>query len=101
MTILTDRKKTVGVTMWEWKRNEQGHTGDWSNDFFEIGGLPRVYLEDLNVDAFEVDDVDYCVDQANDWMDYRGDFYDIDAKEYDDDHGIERVVSIRYWVVTN
>lgn len=93
MVILTDAKKTVGITMWEW--NEQGHKPDWSNDFFEVGGLPLVFLETLNEEAFWVDDVDWCIDQANDWMTYRGDFYDPDAKEYDNNLGVERVVSVR------
>lgn len=44
---------------------------DWSNDFFEVGTLEDVDGLD---DAYWVDDVDYCVEQADDMVAGVGDF---------------------------
>lgn len=70
MTKLTDGKKTVEITMKMWKYGQ--YTPDWSNDFFEVGGLE--YDEEL--DAYKVNDVDYCIEQAEDWKNGVGDFSD-------------------------
>lgn len=48
------------------------HSEDISGDFFEVGLLPYAYAGD---DVYLVDDVEYCVDQAYDWMNGRGDYY--------------------------
>lgn len=61
MTRLTDGTRTVEITMQVW--NGTQYSPDWSNDFFEIGSLP--YDSDKN--AYVVDDVDYCIDEASDW----------------------------------
>ena len=68
MTRLTDGKKTVEIEMMVWEGN--GYTPDWSNDFFEVGSLE--YDEEL--EAYKVEDVDYCIDQAADWRKSTGDF---------------------------
>ena len=74
--IITDGKKKVKIRMMYWTGD--GYTPDCSNDFFEAGGLPR----DEETDAYLVDDVDYCIDQAKDWKNRTGDFYyDIDDGE--------------------
>lgn len=77
MTRLTDGKKTVEIEMCDWTGS--GWTPDWSADFFEVGGLKR----DEERDAYIVNDVDYCVEQAEDWEKGKGDFY------YDEDPNIE------------
>ena len=81
MTRLTDGKKTVEITMRIWEGN--GYTPDWSNDFFDIGDLPR----DEEKEASIVEDVDYCVGQAQDWKNSAGDYMDdetpIDDKRVD------------------
>ena len=65
MTRLTDGKNTVGISMMEWKL--YGLSPDWSNDFFDVGLLP--FVEDENGDhVYIVDDVQYCIEQANEWM---------------------------------
>lgn len=65
---LTDGKKTIEIRMMVW---EGGcYTTDWSLDFFEAGGLPY----DAETDAYRVDDVDYCIEQAEDWAAGRGDY---------------------------
>lgn len=77
MTILTDGKRTVGITMMVWEGN--GYSPDWSQDFFEVGVLPR--RETVRGVEYIVDNVDYCIDQANNWEcrsgDYREDETDV------------------------
>lgn len=61
MTRLTDGTKTVEITMSHW--TGCGYSPDWSNDFFEVGGLE---IADDDV-TYIVTDVDYCVACAQDW----------------------------------
>lgn len=68
MIRLTDGKKIAEITMNVW--NSNGYTPDFSLDFFEVGALPY----DEEKEAYVVDDVDYCIEQANDWKDSNGDF---------------------------
>lgn len=75
MTI-TDGKRTVSITMQVWTGSQ--YTPDFSLDFFEAGGLPH----DEENDCYRVPDVDYCVNQAEDWKNGTGDFYDPDADEF-------------------
>ena len=65
---LTDGKKTVEIRMVVWEGSNYGP--DWSLDFFEAGGLPY----DSETDTYTVNDVDYCIEQAEDWCDSKGDF---------------------------
>ena len=65
---ITDGKKTVEIRMMTWEGS--GYSPDWSMDFFEAGSLP--WDEERNV--YTVPDVDYCIDQANDWANSTGDF---------------------------
>ena len=58
---ITDSKRTVEIRMMVWENNN--YSPDWSNDFFDAGLLN--YDEDI--DAYIVDDVDYCIDQAQEW----------------------------------
>lgn len=67
---LTDGGRIVEIKMRTWDGNS--YSPDWSNDFFVSGLLD--YNEDL--EAFNVPDVAYCIDQAYDWKNNRGDFYD-------------------------
>jgi hypothetical protein len=78
MTRLTDRTKTVEITMTMWDGNN--HSPDWSADFFEVGSLDY----DDTLDAYIVEDVDYCVEQAQDWQKAQGDFYESDPTDLDD-----------------
>lgn len=81
-TILTDGKKTVKITMNVWEGN--GYSPDWSQDFFEIGILPR--RETARDIEFIVEDVDYCIEQANDWAQKTGDFRDDEYPDTEDRH---------------
>lgn len=60
---MTDGKKTVDITMKVWNDFNTGYSPDWSNDFFNAGILPYDEDEDLHI----VDDVDYCIEQAEEW----------------------------------
>ena len=70
MTKFTDGKKTVEIRMRVWQDGRW--SPDWERDFFEVGGLPF----DDEAAAYIVDDVDYLVDQANDWHEGIGDYQD-------------------------
>lgn len=89
---LTDGKKTINITMNEW--NGSHYTPDWSNDFFQSGGLKTVWVDAIDDEAHQVQDVDYCAEQAEDWAAYRGDFYDPDAEDEDRERGIERCIDV-------
>lgn len=68
-TRLFDGENLAEIVVNNWVPG-QGYTPDWSGDFYSVGGLR--YNDDL--EAFEVDDVNYCIDQANDWRNAEGDF---------------------------
>lgn len=83
---LYDGKKLVEITMHLW-RNGEGLSPDWASDFFEAGSL--VYDEERSV--YLVDDVDYCLNQADDWKHREGDFAGDGGIEPDE---IERIVLV-------
>lgn len=60
---MTDGKKTVEITMKVWNDFNTGYSPDWSCDFFNAGILPF----DEDEDFYIVDDVDYCIEQAEEW----------------------------------
>lgn len=63
MTVLVDDSKAVEITIREWDEVGVQYGPDWSNDFFEVGALRDVDGLD---DAYWVDDVDYCIEEAID-----------------------------------
>ena len=67
MTKLTDGKRTVAIEMMIWQKT--GYSPDWSNDFFEVGGLPCHEDEQTGDTVYHVGDVDYCIEQAQEWPD--------------------------------
>lgn len=67
---ITDGRKTVEIRMMIWEGS--GYSPDWSIDFFNAGSLPY----DDEKDTYTVEDVDYCIEQAYDWRDSKGDFSD-------------------------
>ena len=78
-TRLVSGNRITEITMQTWNGRE--YTPDWSGDFFNVGTLK--YDEDL--DAYEVEDIDYCIEQAEDWQNKEGDFYG-----EEDPEGVER-----------
>lgn len=50
---------------------------EWQDEFFNVGSLS--YNEDS--DAYEVEDVDYLIDQVNDYISGCGDFSDGEPQE--------------------
>ena len=81
---MTDGKKLVEVTMEIW--NGSGYGPDWANEFFETAGLEF----DGEVDAFMVDDVDYCIEQMEDWKNCTNDY--IDDEDPDGNRYVDAVV---------
>lgn len=67
---MTDGKKLVEVTMKIW--DGSGYGPDWANEFFETAGLEF----DGEVGAFMVNDVDYCIEQMEDWKNCTNDYID-------------------------
>ena len=80
---LVSGNRIVEITMQTWTGTE--YTPDWSRDFFEVGTLKY----DAELDAYEVEDIDYCIDQAMDWKNKDGDFYGEEDVE-----GYERSVDV-------
>lgn len=78
---ITDGKKLVDVTMKVW--NGSGYGPDWANDFFNSGCLE--FDDDIN--AFMVDDVDYCIEQMEDWKNCANDY--IEDEDPDGDRYVD------------
>lgn len=74
MARLTDGQRIVDIMMRIWDPYKNDFTPDWSNDFFQVGTLPY----DDEEDAYLVKDVEYCIDQAENWKYGVGDFYNDD-----------------------
>lgn len=83
---LYDGKKHVEITMHLWDEREANMSPDWSNDFFDAGCLTH---DTEREGTYSVNDVEYCIDQANDWKNFVGDFRDDEPKE-----GLERMVFV-------
>lgn len=63
--------KAVEISIREWDEENSQYGPDQSADFFEIGGLETVSEPEL---AYIVDDIDYCIDQADDMVASEGDY---------------------------
>lgn len=75
---LTDGTRTISIQMQTWNGN--GYSQDYSKDFFEAGSLEY----DEKKDAYIVEDVDYCIEQANDCVNHKGDFNDGEEPDEND-----------------
>lgn len=73
MTRLIDNNRAVEISIREWDEENSQYGPDWAADFFEVGNLKHVENEELEL-AYVVDDVDYCIEQANDMVAGEGDF---------------------------
>lgn len=71
MIRLIDNSKAVEISIREWDEENTQYGPDWSADFFEVGGLKTVDDPEF---AYIVEDVDYCIEQANDMVAGIGDF---------------------------
>ena len=74
-----------------------GYIPDWSNDFFEPGGLPCVWVDAIDGKARLAEDIDSYMEPANDWASYCRDFRDPNAQISDNERGIERCVGVMYF----
>ncbi len=75
---LYDDKMIVEIEMNTW--DGHSYSEEWSRDFFDDLTAAE-YNEDL--DAYKVDDVEYCIEQA-------------ENEQFDDDCGLEVVTSVEY-----
>ena len=57
---ITDGKRTVEINIMTW--NGTGYGEDWAEEYFDAGALPY----DEEKDAYTVQDVQYCIDMAED-----------------------------------
>lgn len=71
MVRLIDNNKAVEISIREWDEESSQYGPDWSADFFEVGGLKTVDDPEF---AYIVDDVDDCIEYANDMVAGGGDF---------------------------
>ena len=86
MTAFTDDGRiVVQIGLYEHSVDSIFQKIDFSADFYEVGSLP--YNEKIG--AYVVDDVEYLIEQANDWLNQRGDFRDDVVPE-----GKEREISV-------
>ena len=60
--------RVLDIRLKQWDGTQYGP--DFSNDFFEAGEL----LYNRDIDAYLVDDVDYCRDRAIEWQEGEGEF---------------------------
>lgn len=72
MVKLIDKNKAIAISINEWDEEAQQYGYDWAADFFEVGALE--HLDGTDPDAYIVDDVDYCIEYANDMVAGVGDF---------------------------
>lgn len=68
MTNFTDGKRLLKIKMYECEG--ENRKPDFENDFFEVGGLE--YDEEKN--AYIVKDMEYLIEQAEDWKNGVGDY---------------------------
>ena len=71
MVTLIDNNKAVDISIREWDEETSQYSPDWSDDFFDVGRLKTIDVPDP---AYIVEDVDYCIEQANDMVAGVGDF---------------------------
>lgn len=71
MIRLIDDNKAVEISILEWDEEGMQYGSDMAADFFGVGGLKTVSEPEF---AYVVDDVDYCIEEANDMVAGEGDF---------------------------
>lgn len=77
MIRLIDNNKAVKISIREWDDESSQYGPDWAADFFGAGGLKTVEDPEL---AYIVDDVDYCIEQADDMVAGEGDYSNCDPQ---------------------
>lgn len=91
MARFTDGKRTVEISMHHFEDNNL--SPDMTADIFDVGGLDKVYIEDVG-EVYKVNDVDYIIDYAKDWQSFSGDFRDQEAQEYCEEREIELILNV-------
>lgn len=93
MTYFTDRKRTVGIAICDYNNDSYEWGPDWSADFFAVGDLESAGYYNGGVDVLVVQDIDYLLEQAEDWKQGRGDYYE-DREEHEDFDPDDRLVKV-------
>lgn len=70
MTVFTDHKRTVSIELRNWDGSQYGP--DFSADFYDLASL--THSDGVDGRIYEVDDIDYLIDYANDMIHGAGDF---------------------------
>lgn len=88
MAILKDRDGNKAEILLKVERF--GTIGpDFSGDFYEVGSLPEIEETETGEAVYLVEDVAYCIEQAEDWKNSTGDFWD-----YQPEEGEQRLVYV-------
>ncbi|OXN00511.1 hypothetical protein [Bifidobacterium vansinderenii] len=91
MTVFTDHKRIVNIELKNWDETTQNWSPDWSDDFYDVGGARNLNESDDDFNhpygkllekhdffegepVYEVDDIAYLIDYANDMINGVGDF---------------------------
>ena len=73
MEYFFDGKRLVGITVWGCNDDHQENRYDWTMDFYDVGSLPHAGDYDGSP-VYTVDDVQYLIDYADDYVNFAGDF---------------------------
>lgn len=86
MTYFSDGKKVVGISLFT--SNGTGLSEDWSNEFYDVGILPKteMEIEGYGRVVYLVKDTDYLVEQAHDYGNATGEFSSL----FEDEEALEK-----------
>lgn len=75
MVRLIDNSKAVEISIREWDEESHEYGLDWSANFFTVGNMGSIDGPEPDcIPVYIVEDVDYCIEQANDMVAGIGDF---------------------------
>lgn len=86
MTYFSDGKKVVGISLFT--SNGTGLSEDWSNEFYNVGILPKteMEIEGCGRVVYLVEDTDYLVEQAHDYGNATGEYSSL----FEDEETLEK-----------
>ena len=91
--FITDTTKIAEIHLRTWNNMDGRYEPEITAEII-CDPMEGIWDEDISATVFLVHDVDYVIEYGRDWMNYEGDFYDEESKEYDMEHGIERVLDV-------
>lgn len=86
MTYFSDGKKVVGISLFA--SNGTGLSEDWSNEFYNVGILPKteMEIEGCGRVVYLVKNADYLVEQAHDYGNATGEYSSL----FEDEETLEK-----------